>query len=607
MAYGQTGSTIFAWGDNDDGQCDVPAPNVDFISISGGARHVLGLKSDGSVVGWGSNNYGQCDAPSPNSDFIAISAGYNHSMGLKSDGTIIVWGSTSFSVYDIPLPNVDFIAIAAGDGHCLGLKSNGQVVAWGSNNYGECIVPGPNSDFIAIGGSIYHCLGLKSDGSIVAWGLNSAGQCNVPLPNEDFTAIAGGYQHSMGLKSDGSIVVWGDGDSGQRAIPTPNEDFVAIAAGVHHCIGLKSDGALVAWGYNVDGQCDVPEPNIGFEAIAGGHYYSLSLRKFLVEPVILTITDVDNDQGRQIFLDWQHSIYDQLGSTIPIVQYEIFRKRDLGEKLNEAGSSAENIPLRISAATLPDGIWDYITAVPAHGEELYYIVAPTLADYTETSGIVWSEFLIRAATADPYTYFDSGSASGYSIDNIVPPAPTGMAVAYGVTNALNWETNPAPDLAWFNVYRSTTPDFDPTPENLIHQTQSLEWIDPEGTWGYHYLLIAVDDAGNRSDPVSPDQVSGMQDGDMPDRMLLLAASPNPFNPHTTIFCTIAEAGHIDLSIYDVSGRLVKTLVDSHMDAGEKKAEWNGTDSSGKRVASGTYFLRLETDQGVRTRKVMLAK
>ena len=44
-----------AWGNNDYGQCDVPAPNADFVAVAGGDDHSLGLKSDGTIVAWGDN------------------------------------------------------------------------------------------------------------------------------------------------------------------------------------------------------------------------------------------------------------------------------------------------------------------------------------------------------------------------------------------------------------------------------------------------------------------------------------------------------------------------------------------------------------------------
>jgi hypothetical protein len=94
---------------------------------------------------------------------------------------------------------------------------------------------------------------------------------------------------------------------------------------------------------------------------------------------------------------------------------------------------------------------------------------------------------------------------------------------------------------------------------------------------------------------------------MPRGQTTITCSPNPFNPRTEISFSVDEFEPVNLSIYDLSGRLIKTLVDTHLSAGQKTVVWNGTNSSGKRVASGTYFLRLETDQGVRTRKVMLTK
>ena len=93
----------------------------------------------------------------------------------------------------------------------------------------------------------------------------------------------------------------------------------------------------------------------------------------------------------------------------------------------------------------------------------------------------------------------------------------------------------------------------------------------------------------------------------PGLLHVLDVAPNPFNPSTTISYSLDAPGHTTLAVFDVSGCLVKILVDETMNAGLNSATWNGLDQTGKRVASGTYFLRLETHQGVSTRKVVLAK
>ncbi|MFO0873706.1 MAG: hypothetical protein U0575_07005 [Phycisphaerales bacterium] len=269
--------SIVAWGRNDFGEGDVPAPNSGFVAVSAGVFHSVGLKSDGSIVAFGDNSFGQIDVPAPNMGFVAISAGYYHNLGLKSDGSVVAWGDDSHGQLSVPAPNTGFVAVSTGWGHSLGLKSDGSIVGWGWNAEGQLNIPAPNTGFVAVAGGSEHSIGLKSDGSIVAWGYNNHGQCNVPTPNTGFVAIASGASHGLGLKSDGSIVAWGLNTFGQCDVPPPNSGFVAVAAGDSHSFGLKSDGSIVVWGWNGFGQIDVPVPNAGFVAMAGGHYHSLGI------------------------------------------------------------------------------------------------------------------------------------------------------------------------------------------------------------------------------------------------------------------------------------------------------------------------------------------
>ncbi len=88
---------------------------------------------------------------------------------------------------------------------------------------------------------------------------------------------------------------------------------------------------------------------------------------------------------------------------------------------------------------------------------------------------------------------------------------------------------------------------------------------------------------------------------------LLPSFPNPFNPQTKIQFEIARAGRVQVAIYDLSGRLVKTLVDGHMEVGSDTRIWQGRDNEGRPVASGSYFVRLSTEGKVDHQKVMLLK
>lgn len=83
--------------------------------------------------------------------------------------------------------------------------------------------------------------------------------------------------------------------------------------------------------------------------------------------------------------------------------------------------------------------------------------------------------------------------------------------------------------------------------------------------------------------------------------------PNPFNPQTTISYTIRETGLVRLAIYDVSGKLVRILVDGLKPAGDHRITWDGTNDRGQMAASGVYFLRLSSNGEYRAQKLVLVK
>lgn len=85
------------------------------------------------------------------------------------------------------------------------------------------------------------------------------------------------------------------------------------------------------------------------------------------------------------------------------------------------------------------------------------------------------------------------------------------------------------------------------------------------------------------------------------------AFPNPFNPATTIYFELDRQMRVELGIYDLSGRLVRTLVSGARPAGEHGERWNGTDDAGRPVASGVYFARLRTEDSDRVGRLVLVK
>ncbi len=105
---------------------------------------------------------------------------------------------------------------------------------------------------------------------------------------------------------------------------------------------------------------------------------------------------------------------------------------------------------------------------------------------------------------------------------------------------------------------------------------------------------------------TPELVDVLQQG-LPAAVVLLQNAPNPFNPSTTISYELENAARVDLKIYDMAGRLVKTLYRGEDSAGRHEQVWRGRDESGRSVAAGAYIYRLDTGKAVETRRMMLVK
>ena len=91
------------------------------------------------------------------------------------------------------------------------------------------------------------------------------------------------------------------------------------------------------------------------------------------------------------------------------------------------------------------------------------------------------------------------------------------------------------------------------------------------------------------------------------RFALAQNTPNPFNPQTEIIFELPQPMAVRLQVFDVRGRLVKTLIDGQRQAGPQSIVWNGRDARGARVASGVYLYQLQSGEQVERRKMTLVK
>lgn len=103
--------------------------------------------------------------------------------------------------------------------------------------------------------------------------------------------------------------------------------------------------------------------------------------------------------------------------------------------------------------------------------------------------------------------------------------------------------------------------------------------------------VRVEGLGGSGDAL----VSAVDPGDgVPGRLHVLSCRPNPFNPRTTVRFDLAVGGAARLTVFDVCGHRVRTLLSETLAAGSHEAVWDGRDDSGRDVGSGTYLARLES-------------
>jgi flagellar hook assembly protein FlgD len=119
----------------------------------------------------------------------------------------------------------------------------------------------------------------------------------------------------------------------------------------------------------------------------------------------------------------------------------------------------------------------------------------------------------------------------------------------------------------------------------------------EGRTGQVATYLVAQVVGNQT---------GIGDGPGVAELRLHHAFPNPFRQSTRVEYDLPEGGRTRVTIYDVSGRPVRTLQASeYRAAGSYTLVWNGTDDGGRRVSPGIYFTRLETPDAVRTQRIVL--
>ncbi len=303
-----------------------------------------------------------------------------------------------------------------------------------------------------------------------------------------------------------------------------------------------------------------------------------------VAPFITSIRDIPDDQGKQVRVIWYKSIHDANGDSLRITEYSVWRR---------VGTN--------------NALWDFVASIPAVRFDQYSFVAPTLFDSTQTAGIRWSVFKVSAQTANGAQVYFSSADSGYSVDNLPPSAPANLiANIVGGRINLAWDQPADPDVQFFAIYRSTSPNVLPTGENQIGTAAANSFVDQTaiGNTSYYYCIAAFDTAGNQSGSSNQIQVilTSIGGGGLPTAFRLYQNYPNPFNPTSVIRYDVPNAGHVSITLYDMLGRVVATLVDENKSAGTYQTSINAGG-----LSSGMYLYRMQAGSYVDVKKMVLMK
>lgn len=221
---------------------------------------------------------------------------------------------------------------------------------------------------------------------------------------------------------------------------------------------------------------------------------------------------------------------------------------------------------------------------------------------------------IRKFAEELVTYHVSVNdpGNGISCTTVItfdPPVPVFVA-AFDATPfesgvGLTWEVVSDEEVMGFRIYRrleGAAVREDITSDNLISlhsRTYTDEGARGGATYEYTLGVVLADRSEVRSQAVTVKTKFVA--------LTLHQNTPNPFNPSTTISFTLPERMRATLSIYDVEGRRVRTLVDETVSEGYQEYIWDGNDASGTRVSTGVYFYSLRSGSRTLTKKMLVLK
>ena len=301
-----------------------------------------------------------------------------------------------------------------------------------------------------------------------------------------------------------------------------------------------------------------------------------------VKPVITSIIDVPNDQGGRVLITFKRCELDVNSHPDGINTYSI-------QRFDESN-------------------WTDLGIINALGMPSYTFEATTLADSLDQGENATLFRVIAVNYALNYTFY-SDEYNGQSVDNIPPGVPEGLAVSLENSQALlTWFPSIDDDFQYYNLEKATDETFQ-NAQNFNTAQNTFMDSDIDDGMMYFYRIRAADYSGNWSDYSEVVQLSTLSNdnANVAERFVLHQNYPNPFNPRTNVRYDLPEEAFVDITVYDMFGNTVKTLVDEKMSSGFKSVQWNAKNNQGQPVSAGVYVYTIEAGKFRQTKKMILLK
>ncbi|MCL2380331.1 MAG: hypothetical protein FWC64_01915 [Treponema sp.] len=286
-----------------------------WLTVTGGLFHSVGLRHDGALYTWGRNNHGQLGRVTTGDTYAPgrvgtglwshVAAGSNHTLGIMADGSLWAWGT-----------NVEG---QLGTGDNVNQPSPTRVGSGGQHNW----------RWSSVSTNAEHSVAIRTDGTLWTWGQNqhdqlghtggnnnTLGEVSHPTAGRTWVAASAGDGFTVALDDQDRLWAWGNDAQGQLGPNGPGPGAAGLATrthipvevpqqggrgwrsiniGHHHTMAIDADRRLFAWGSNSHGQVTYdtargahpdlievpaqgPHAGLGWVSASGGGWYSLAVQ-----------------------------------------------------------------------------------------------------------------------------------------------------------------------------------------------------------------------------------------------------------------------------------------------------------------------------------------